>query len=281
MDPFTIAAIAKLGSGLVQGIGDSRAAKRQGEFYGDIRTEGEEQSKRLEGERQGLYGLGPTMRRYMQYTMQDPTADLQRQEAQRQSGTAVEALKSGGARAILGGLNAQQQRNASLMANIGASEYARKTSALQTIGTEEQRLQGAKRADVNADLLAARQQAATGMAGQFQASQDQKSALNNLLAGGIGAAGSLGAMNAANNQNFDPDKLQQLLGFMGKYGAKVKKTPGSFSHERNPLDVMQGQKKVGELTGGEYVLNPEQAARVAKQSQYAAKLFRKFDSEER
>ena len=42
-------------------------------------------------------------------------------------------------------------------------------------------------------------------------------------------------------------------------GAAVKKTPGEFDHDSNPIDIMQDGAKIGEMTGGEYIFNPEQA----------------------
>jgi hypothetical protein len=45
----------------------------------------------------------------------------------------------------------------------------------------------------------------------------------------------------------------------GEHGMVVK-TPGEFSHQTNPIDIIQDGAKIGEMTGGEYVINPEQAA---------------------
>ena len=53
-------------------------------------------------------------------------------------------------------------------------------------------------------------------------------------------------------------------------------TPGEFSHATNPIDIMQDGAKIGEMTGGEAVLNPEQQEKVAKQSPYFRKLMREF-----
>ena len=50
----------------------------------------------------------------------------------------------------------------------------------------------------------------------------------------------------------------QVLG-MAEQGAKVQKTPGAFSHATNPIDIVRAGKKIGEMTGGEYILNPQQA----------------------
>jgi len=54
-------------------------------------------------------------------------------------------------------------------------------------------------------------------------------------------------------------------------------TNGAFNHNTNPIDLMQNGQKVGEATGGEYILNPTQAAAIAKQSSFARKLFKKFE----
>ena len=58
-------------------------------------------------------------------------------------------------------------------------------------------------------------------------------------------------------------------------------TPGAFSHESNPLDVIQGGTKIAELTGGETVLNPDQANQVAKESSFFRRLQRKFKEAQR
>lgn len=49
-------------------------------------------------------------------------------------------------------------------------------------------------------------------------------------------------------------------GFNGfEHGGEVEKTPGEFDHEDNPIDIVQEGDKIGEMTGGEYIFNPEQA----------------------
>ena len=44
----------------------------------------------------------------------------------------------------------------------------------------------------------------------------------------------------------------------------VQKTPGEFSHSKNPIDIMQKGAKIGEMTGGEYIFNPKQAKQMKK-----------------
>jgi hypothetical protein len=285
----------------IRAIGGARRAKAEEGFYKDLQTSGEQQAKELTQKREGLYEVGPTMRKYLQYAMQDPAADLERQEAQRQSGMAVGALKAGGARAILGGLGAQQQQAATNMARIAADEQARKTGALSTYGRVEENLRGRQLSDVGADLDTAREQAASGLRGAFMADQYRRSMGTEALAGLAGLAGQAAGMgafgdgtgggSAAENFNnadpatqawfMDPENQAMLNAarFAFERGGKVKKTPGEFSHATNPISVMKDGAKIGELTGGEYVLNPEQAKAIAKQSDIARRLFKKFDRE--
>jgi hypothetical protein len=53
--------------------------------------------------------------------------------------------------------------------------------------------------------------------------------------------------------------LGSATGGFGEKGMKVKKTPGPFSHKTNPIDIMKDGAKIGEMTGGEYIINPDQA----------------------
>lgn len=63
----------------------------------------------------------------------------------------------------------------------------------------------------------------------------------------------------------------------GTYKQGGMMTKGSFSHESNPIDIVQNGVKVAEATGGEYILNPEQAAKIKKESSFARKLFKQFE----
>jgi len=59
------------------------------------------------------------------------------------------------------------------------------------------------------------------------------------------------------------------------------KLPGEFSHDTNPIDLMQSGEKVGEATGDEYIVNPEQARKISKESKFARQLFKKFEKRAR
>lgn len=58
-------------------------------------------------------------------------------------------------------------------------------------------------------------------------------------------------------------------------------TEGEFNHSTNPIDLIQNGVKVGEATGNEVILNPTQAKKIAKESSFARKLFKKFEKNAR
>jgi hypothetical protein len=53
-------------------------------------------------------------------------------------------------------------------------------------------------------------------------------------------------------------------------------TSGEFNHSTNKVHLVQDGKKIGEATGQEVILNPEQARKIANESSYAKKLFKFF-----
>lgn len=58
-------------------------------------------------------------------------------------------------------------------------------------------------------------------------------------------------------------------------------TKGEFNHSTNPIDLVQNGVKVGEATGNEVILNPTQAKKIANESSFARKLFKKFEKNAR
>jgi hypothetical protein len=54
-------------------------------------------------------------------------------------------------------------------------------------------------------------------------------------------------------------------------------TGGKFDHKTNPINIVQKGKKVGEMTGGEVILNPAQANKLSKESAYFRNLLKKFN----
>lgn len=69
--------------------------------------------------------------------------------------------------------------------------------------------------------------------------------------------------------------MQSTVGFLKKHGGMM--TNGEFNHATNPIDIVQNGQKIGEATGNEYILNPTQASKIAKESSFARKLFKSFE----
>jgi hypothetical protein len=56
-------------------------------------------------------------------------------------------------------------------------------------------------------------------------------------------------------------------------------TGGKFDHKTNPIDIIHAGRKVGEMTGGEVILNPQQQKKLSKESAYFRQLLKKFNKQ--
>jgi len=76
------------------------------------------------------------------------------------------------------------------------------------------------------------------------------------------------------------EELDRITGIQpmeeGGKQEKVEKTPGDFDHDDNPIDIVQDGDKIGEMTGGEYIFNPEQAEEMRKLSKKGSSPLHKF-----
>jgi hypothetical protein len=342
------------------------------------------QEKQLLEKRQ--YGVGDAWNQYLSASKQDKAADLQRQIASEQEATAIGALKSGGAKALLGGLGASQRQAAQQRMGIEADSQARQQAALQQYAGVQQRA-----ADLNVGLAAEDLERTQGLKdesklrkellrGEKRAASDER--LMNIL-GGVNSVAGLAFGTAkdgmavknlfspSSSKAVKPDDLfagisesiseekakprytsvygtragsykttvQDRMGsgaatqddlnsaltgteeedtsaadvsrasrnnalenvlsgsyqlgdltrnnrYGGKYASGgVQKTPGEFSHAKNPIDIMKDGAKIGEMTGGEYIFNPRQASTLQSLAskggsplhKYVRNLLKEFD----
>jgi len=88
------------------------------------------------------------------------------------------------------------------------------------------------------------------------------------------------------NLNITSSTMKEENRYGGKYKmGGVKKTPGEFSHAKNPIDIMKDGAKIGEMTGGEYIFNPRQASTLQSLAskggsplhKYVRNLLKEFD----
>jgi len=168
----------------------------------------------------------------------------------------AKTLQSAGSRGVLGGTQGMVGQAQSTKADLTQQQ------GQQLLGAYEKMI-GAKEMD---------RQRILGQIGQAQ--QSQTAGMATMLQGlqGLGdTALSAGLESAKINQGYygdgrtpeDPvDLPRKKAGF--KDGGSIEKTPGEFSHEKNPIDVVQDGTKIAEMTGGEYIFNPKQMAAIKK-----------------
>lgn len=136
MDPFTIANLVGSGLGFIT---QQKNLKSQQAQMNQMLNQGASQEKAaLKGLKDTTYSVAPAYREMLMMSKQDPMADALRQQAASQEAANVSALKSGGARALLGGLGGVANQAAMNLRDIEAESFGRRQKALQTFGSQQQ-----------------------------------------------------------------------------------------------------------------------------------------------
>ena len=157
-------------------------------------------------------------------------------------------LAGAGSRGVLGGVQGAVGQAAQAKFNIGQQSQEKLLGAyekmIQAKGIDRQMLMGQ----------------------QMQAEQQEAAGLQTMLSGlqgiaDIGSSAIMAGMSTSGSSNGGATEstkrdLMNLPTF--NKGGNVKKTPGEFSHEKNPIDIVRDGAKIGEMTGGEYIFNPTQ-----------------------
>lgn len=258
MDPITIGLMmaANIGGSIYS---NSQAKKAMQAQLGFANREMSDAEKGLSGLGDiPKYELGSAYQKYISAMKEDPASDFLRKEQLQREANTIAALKGGGAKAVLGGAQkmsaqAAQERE---QIEIGASQRQQ-----QALGEAARLQQGV--ADRN---VALEQQQFMSEQQRLRGRQDaaQQAIYDAQLARITGQ----GQMGQAIGQT-----IATGIGQIGKHGMV---TPGEFSHESNPIDLVKDGQKVGEATGGEVILNPSQAKAVSKESPEFRRLLRKF-----
>lgn len=163
----------------------------------------------------------------------------------------TQALAGAGGRALLGGLGAMTQGAQETQMNIADMQSQRQQQALQALAGAQQQTTQMKEGRYQQEMAGA------------QAARD--AGLQN-VAGGLGAIGGAATMGLASGlDSKKPSNYVTPNSFYRGIGLKeggVVKTPGQFSHDKNPIDIVKDGAKIGEMTGGEYVFNPNQMSKI-------------------
>jgi len=146
-------------------------------------------------------------------------------------------------RNVLAGVNALNRNANTQNLDLLNTQQAAKTSAMQNLATEQNR--------VKASDMGLAQDEITGIKAEKDAG------VQNIFGGAEDTASGLGAM------LYKPSNTGIDAGMeFAKDGAKIDSeeggvTPGEFDHNSNPIDMVQDGEKIGEATGGELILPPD------------------------
>ena len=260
--------------------------------------------------RQGLammedpLAVTPAARLQMLNAAKDQTvANQALEEINRSLGTSVSALQGAGARAsgAISGvqraadaaktnvLSRQQQRQDAAMAQFAKAEENDRFMRAQQAQRDRTNLQRAQAAGVQNIGNAAASLAAGIAQTDFSKAEkkDKKQFESQLLTNPaetdqdrVTAVDAIEIMQRGNPMSFgesEEERRRKNPFVFAKKGGRAKKTPGSFSHKTNPLHIIADNgSKVGEMTGGEYIFNPKQAASLRKHSKSGSSPLHKF-----
>ena len=234
--------------------------------------------------------------------------EAQQREINRQLGTSVGALGQAGGRALLGGIGAATQQAALAGQTAAQAQAKTQLEALSQLGQAELQTQSLREQRYQTELGTQREmkqlaeQAAGAGMGSMIGGIGSAALIGTGAFGGFGKNVQQGLLFDGTNVNkknktTDPDKttdatpdpeVKQTSGdesidrrireielaiSRGGYSREkggVMKTKGDFSHETNPIDLVQNGQKVGEATGGEYIFNPEQSKKMKKLAEEAS-----------
>jgi hypothetical protein len=228
-------------------------------------------------------------------------------DAQLRSGlsSSLGALSTAGARGILGGTQPLMQQYSRNLRAAQAQFDQQRIAALQTLGQAQTDVQNkqyqdwaAQVAGANASMDAGVQNVFGGLRDATRFAAQKELGLTDVF--GTGKTQSLGQsavpaniqnyLGSQNGSMFEPMETGFGNGLMDVYGANVDATsevptqenggmitPGKFSHKTNPIKMVDTDGEVvGEATGNEVILNPEQAKKVEEESGYFRKLLKRF-----
>jgi hypothetical protein len=238
------------------------------------------------------YSLGRGAREAYMMSQQDRAGDLALQEVQRAQGAGLGALQAGGARALIGGASGMARGSAMDAAQQLAAQQARRAAGQAAFAKAEQTALDKNVADAR-ELGMYDYGRALGLGDQArfaaeQARGQKDAAKANLIQDITGSLTQIGMTAAAGFGNDDDAATtdeDDAVGSVEK-GAKIKETPGEFSHKTNPIDLIRNGKKIGEATGGELIFNPEQSGKLEQLAsdgdtdlhRYLRGLFKKFNT---
>ena len=198
----------------------------------------------------------------------------------RASATYLQALQAGGSQAVAAGLQPLAMGTQQATQDVYNQQIAREQNAALNLAAADER--AIKRGtDFYENRLEETRAARSG-------------GTQNLFAGASGLAKTLvdltsGTRKGKKEPGDDGGSMaigETESGFFDELGLRGREmenggmvTGGKFDHSTNPIDIVKKGKKIGEMTGGEVILNPAQQKKLSKESVYFRQLLKKFNKQ--
>ena len=250
---------------------------------------------------------------YAEMLKQARNAELEQrrlEELNRSISTGIAAAQGAGGRAVIGALPGMirasdagaldilGQRQAQTMEALGFAAQGAEREIGRNINREMMERQAAQAAiegglqniaggvgqigsaGVYGAQLASKKTAKTPLSAEAIARKETLASLDLFdKSGNLGTEGErnrIGKNLADLQDQLDEDQVP-LFPLKLKQGGMI--TGGKFDHKTNPIDIVKKGRKVGEMTGGEVILNPAQQQKLSKESAYFRELLKKFNKQ--
>lgn len=235
-------------------------------------------------------------------------------ELNRIAATSLSALQAGGSEALAAGVQPLAQQTQQATQDIYNQQILREMQAAGQLGAAEERAINRERDVYETRLGEAQAARAAGIQNMFNALGSAGKAITDLTSIKKETLTPSGLREARRIDNINPKEvasvlespdsgvIQRALPFslppsksilsLPEYSEEERRfklpselkdggmmTGGKFSHKTNPIDILQKGKKIGEMTGGEVILNPAQQKKLSKESEYFRQLLKKFNKQ--
>ena len=289
-----LGAAANIAGGLLSYKQQQKNLRDQQREAADEARKQEELASRLRGDLPS-YTVGRAARDAFMRSQQDQAGDIAAQQQQRLTGDTLGALRSGGgARALIGGATGAARQGAQALETILAQQQQRRAAGAREFAAQEQqaldRNVAAERElgmfDYGRALEFGDQAKLAEQLARGRQRANRANLIGDLVSSGVNLLGTIGAGAVAGASKRKAERAaEEVAGVVAKEGAKIQETPEEFSHDDNPIDLIKDGEKVGEVTGGELIFNPEQSGKLevlasegdTELHKYLRKLFKEFN----
>lgn len=167
-------------------------------------------------------------------------------------------------RNVLAGVQALEAQAGKQRTELLGMQQDAKTAAMQNLASEQKAVQERKADIASQELAGIKAEKAAGQQNIFGGLEDVASGIG---AGGLQEIGSLFNRQPKTAYGKEGANIKAKKG--GNIGEDGGVTPGEFDHDTNPIDMVKDGEKIGEATGGELILPPDDVEdiRMALQSQ--------------